>query len=445
MEARQGAPSAPPPPPPPVPPPAQGMGGTPPAWATGVGLREVLGKGGGELVGRLAEGGAPGVAGQLEATLRRIREGTPPGSLSGEFGVLADAAWEKLHTGNYGEVDCAWRDLFAAAAFARAGAAVAGGRPSDAMEHLDAALLFGSATFRPALQAAAEGLLESLCAQGRRKRKGRNFRLGEDVCLEGLPAGSLLREGGQPAAAVDLIDRPSLEEFLGVMQRGRPALILGAIDHWPALERWTNMEYLRDALGPRHLPVEVGRDYSKDEWTQKVVRLEHFFEVSFGGGRRRAWEQKAGGATSNEVMMYLAQFPLFEHAPQLRRDFTTPDYCHLSGGDLVATNAWLGPRGTVTPWHTDPHHNLLAQVVGQKYVRMAPPKATPDLYPFQSGLTTNTSRVDALVPDLSEFPRYADVPYQDCILEPGAMLYIPPGWWHYVQSISSSFSTSFWF
>ena len=397
-------------------------------------------------MGRLAEGGAPGVAGRLEAALRRLGEGVLPGALLGEFGVMADAAWEKLHTGDYGEVDEAWRDLFAAAAFARSGAAVAGGRPSEAMEHLDAALLFGAAAFRPALQAAAEGLLERLSAQGRRKRKGRDFRLGEDVCLEGLPAGSLLREGSR-RAAVDRIDRPSLEEFLGVMQRGRPAQILGAIDHWPALERWTNMEYLRDALGPRHLPVEVGRDYTRDEWTQKVVRLEHFFEASFGGGRKRASEQRAaGGATDDEdLRMYLAQFPLFEHAPQLRRDFSLPDYCHLCGGDLVATNAWLGPRGTVTPWHTDPHRNLLAQVVGKKYVRMAPPKATPDLYPFQSGLTTNTSRVDALAPDLSEFPRYADVPYQDCILEPGDMLYIPPGWWHYVQSVSSSFSTSFWF
>ena len=87
---------------------------------------------------------------------------------------------------------------------------------------------------------------------------------------------------------------------------------------------------------------------------------------------------------------------------------------------------------------------MLAQVVGKKYVRLAPPEAAACLYPFTSGLTTNTSRVDALAPDLEEFPRYADVPFLDCLLEPGAMLYIPPGWWHYVQSASSSFSVSFW-
>lgn len=32
----------------------------------------------------------------------------------------------------------------------------------------------------------------------------------------------------------------------------------------------------------------------------------------------------------------------------------------------------------------------------------------------------------------------------DCILEEGEMLYIPPKWWHYVRSLTMSFSVSFW-
>ena len=30
------------------------------------------------------------------------------------------------------------------------------------------------------------------------------------------------------------------------------------------------------------------------------------------------------------------------------------------------------------------------------------------------------------------------------VLQPGEMLYIPPRWWHYVKSLSVSFSVSFW-
>lgn len=46
--------------------------------------------------------------------------------------------------------------------------------------------------------------------------------------------------------------------------------------------------------------------------------------------------------------------------------------------------------------------------------------------------------------DEKEFPKILDLEFQDCILEEGEMLYIPPKWWHYVRSLTTSFSVSFW-
>jgi ribosomal protein L16 Arg81 hydroxylase len=46
--------------------------------------------------------------------------------------------------------------------------------------------------------------------------------------------------------------------------------------------------------------------------------------------------------------------------------------------------------------------------------------------------------------DLKEFPRVENLDFLDCILEEGDLLYIPPKWWHYVRSLSISFSVSFW-
>lgn len=56
--------------------------------------------------------------------------------------------------------------------------------------------------------------------------------------------------------------------------------------------------------------------------------------------------------------------------PQLLDDIVVPSYC--STGDepqrAAAINCWLGPAGTVSPLHTDPHHNVFVQLVGQKAV-----------------------------------------------------------------------------
>lgn len=111
---------------------------------------------------------------------------------------------------------------------------------------------------------------------------------------------------------------------------------------------------------------------------------------------------------------------------------------------MRAVNAWLGPARTVTPLHTDPHHNLLCQVLGAKLVLLFAPDQAARLYPFEAGLTTNSSQVDARAPDAARFPTYAAAKGLRCRLDAGQALYIPPGWWHYVESLSPSASVSFW-
>ena len=46
--------------------------------------------------------------------------------------------------------------------------------------------------------------------------------------------------------------------------------------------------------------------------------------------------------------------------------------------------------------------------------------------------------------DAAEFPRFAAAPYADVLLSAGEVLYIPPRWWHFVESQEVSMSVSFW-
>lgn len=119
-------------------------------------------------------------------------------------------------------------------------------------------------------------------------------------------------------------------------------------------------------------------------------------------------------------------------------DICTPMYCALQEDDILITNAWFGPAGTISPAHFDPYHNLLAQVVGEKYLKLYSPDQSEKLYPH-SGKLYNSSQVrnyyhhqfdilqvDVENPDYTQFPLFRDAVCYECILKPGELLYIPP-------------------
>jgi len=169
------------------------------------------------------------------------------------------------------------------------------------------------------------------------------------------------------------------------------------------------------------------------------------------GSKTKSSAQESNGKTKN--IGYLAQHALFEQIPVLSRDIITPDYCYCDlqdGADeeedeAPKINAWFGPEGTVSPLHFDPQHNLLAQVVGYKLITMYSAEDSPSLYPSPTSMLHNTSQVDVENPDLEKYPKFVDAKLVKCVLSPGEMLYIPPGVWHHIRSLSGSFSVSFWF
>ncbi|XP_010651267.1 lysine-specific demethylase JMJ30 isoform X3 [Vitis vinifera] len=182
--------------------------------------------------------------------------------------------------------------------------------------------------------------------------------------------------------------------------------------------------------------LQVGKNYLSSDWKQELITFSQFLE-----------RIQSSDCTST-LPTYLAQHPLFDQIHELRKDIFIPDYCYAGGGELRSLNAWFGPAGTVTPLHHDPHHNILAQVVGKKYIRLYPASLSEELYPYTETMLCNSSKFSLKVDldniDEKEFPKVKDLEFQDCILEEGEMLYIPPKWWHYVRSLTTSFSVSFW-
>ncbi|KAG0748180.1 hypothetical protein G6F57_008904 [Rhizopus arrhizus] len=236
---------------------------------------------------------------------------------------------------------------------------------------------------------------------------------------------------------------PSFESFLSHCNQDRPTPFVlrpGLIDHWPACERWKSVDYLLKTASDRVIPVEIGRAYTDAGWRQEMMRFADFIDRYI--------------LQESEEVAYLAQHDLFYQIPRLASDMILPDYCHIEPNlnDLythrpqeVIKNAWFGPRGTVSPLHHDPYHNLLVQVVGSKYLRLYDPDQTDRLYPCE-GMMNNTSQVNIeheIDPD--QFPKFKEANYVECILNEGEILYIPPKWWHFVKSLETSFNVSLWF
>lgn len=245
----------------------------------------------------------------------------------------------------------------------------------------------------------------------------------------------------------------------------RPIVLTGLIDDWPALtdRPWKSPDYLLSKTigGRRLVPVEIGRSYVDEGWGQELIPFRTFL-------------QRHVQAKTDTPTGYLAQHNLFHQIPSLRSDIRVPDFCWTDVPphpttpslnqpplDVPQLNAWFGPARTITPLHTDGYHNLLCQAVGSKYLRLYPPRASDAMSPRtpEHGVDmSNTSGLDVgVLEGWDEMPEgmtqdavdrmkedVKDVECWECVLEAGDTLVIPIGWWHYVRSLSVSFSVSFW-
>jgi len=263
------------------------------------------------------------------------------------------------------------------------------------------------------------------------------------------------------------------------MMTATPIVITGEMSEWPACvagsgRAWNDIGYLRRLAGERLVPVEMcdsidrSQGYLSSSWSQEVMRLSDFIDTcvkttavgehpSHDARKQQKCESCAVAPTAADHAEvprrtgYLAQHQLFDQIPSLRSDIEIPRLCKsllptdvaASAENATRVNAWFGPAGTVSPLHYDPFHNLLCQVVGYKYIRLVDAQYSSRLY-RRKAPRHNNSHVDLETVEPGEFPKFDGVPMRHCILGPGEMLYIPRHCWHYVRSLSTSFSASFW-
>ena len=233
------------------------------------------------------------------------------------------------------------------------------------------------------------------------------------------------------SGAIERRHRLSRLDFLcDYYSTNRPVVITGMMDDWPAMRKW-NLDYFARSFGEREVEVQMGRAAGAD---YEIERQKYISKVRFGsfiGKVRSAGETNdfyltANNNSSNRKVLS----ELWDDIVQI------PEYlaANRPGGFF-----WMGPRGTITPFHHDLTNNFMAQVIGRKRVKIA---QSWDM-PLMRNYLHCFSRVDGRVVTPGTGPAIDEPRIDEVVLNPGEVLFLPIGCLHYVQGIEISVTVSF--
>lgn len=208
----------------------------------------------------------------------------------------------------------------------------------------------------------------------------------------------------------------------------RPVIITGMLDDCAARQRWS-LDWLSAQFGERLVEVQFGRnaddDYELNSIAHKrTMRFGDYIALLQQQGRSNDFYMTANNHSRNRA----ALAELWADVPQL------PDYLAPSAeGDGFL---WFGPAGTITPFHHDLTNNFMMQMVGRKHIKLIAPWDTPKLRNHRHCFSPIDGR------DLSQHPELSDVTVLECELAPGEILFLPVGWWHFVEALDISITIS---
>lgn len=230
--------------------------------------------------------------------------------------------------------------------------------------------------------------------------------------------------------ALDTLEAPDPDFFYRHhYEANRPAKLTAIIDHWPALARWS-LDHFARVAGDAVVEAQVERECDPD---YELAKDDHRRLVRFG--ELVDWLRK--DEASNDI--YLTAYNSGTNAAAL-----APLWDDMAPIALLDTARerdgffWLGPKGTLTPWHHDLTNNLLVQVMGRKRVRMAPPWAFDRMKNSRHCFSDWANEALPSGAGDSDIP-----PVLETIIGPGEAIFLPVGWWHQVEALDLSASMSF--
>ncbi|ASW74178.1 JmjC [Chryseobacterium piperi] len=194
----------------------------------------------------------------------------------------------------------------------------------------------------------------------------------------------------------------------------------------PAFQKW-NYDYFKEIAGNHKVNIYGSDLESLDRVASKPIAHTHFSEYL-----------DLISTQPTEQRLFL--FNLLSIKPELKNDLY---YNDVTNGKILK---WLpfmffGGKGSITRNHIDidMSHVFITQFQGIKKIWLFPWEQSDLMYklPYNFHSLANIKE-----PDYNEYPALKYVKGYEAIIHPGETLYIPSGWWHYIQYETEGYSVS---
>ena len=227
---------------------------------------------------------------------------------------------------------------------------------------------------------------------------------------------------------VESIEGISSTDFVrDYLNKGRPALIKDFIrKDSPCWTKW-NYEYFKKIAGNEKINV-----YGREEEGQQHFASPPIGQMTFGEYLDLILKEPT------ELRLFL--FNLMKIRPELKKDVLFND---VTGGKVLQWLPYMffGGEGSATRNHfdIDMSHVFISQFQGSKRIWVFPNNQSELMYKLPYNFH---SIVNLKTGNPEEYPGLKLLEGYEAVINPGDTLYMPAGWWHYIQYDTEGYSIS---
>ncbi|MFP9098280.1 cupin-like domain-containing protein [Flavobacterium sp. RHBU_24] len=227
---------------------------------------------------------------------------------------------------------------------------------------------------------------------------------------------------------IERVDKLTEKEFIeNYYKSQKPVVITNQIEDWPAYSKW-NFTFLKQVAGNKQVPLYDNR---KTDYTKKVNEPDFTMKMA----------EYISILEKGPTQLRIFLFNLLKEVPAMKADIKWPKL----GLRLIKSLplVFFGGEGAKVFMHYDIDlPNILhIHFQGRKKCVLVSPEDTKYMYRLPYSWICNED-IDFDNPDFEKFPALKKVKPYITHLEHGEMLYMPEGWWHYMQYETPGFSMS---